>query len=179
MLCSAISFDFFSFFLSLLFYCSGQPAKNAWKPRVESTGDPVRDRENQQKEIDQHKKEEKDKDAAWSNRTGGDGWTTSSKSALASGRDDVAGSSPPGSGWVKPSTRTQGESTANSSWFRSKGTDRVGVEPPPPMGPQTPVFNSGPLKKKVPTVVGQADKVEKWSRGRVAEPAAPAAGKTD
>jgi hypothetical protein len=165
--------------VSSICHCSGQPAKNAWKPRVESTGDPVRDRENQQKEIDQHKKEEKDKDSAWSNRTGGDGWTTSSKSALASGRDDVAGSSPPGSGWVKPSTRTQGESTANSSWFRSKGTDRVGVEPPPPMGPQTPVFNSGPLKKKVPTVGGQADKVEKWSRGRVAEPAAPPAGKTD
>jgi hypothetical protein len=168
----------FSYFIQFYIYgSSGQPAKNAWKPRVESTGDPVRDRENQQKEIDQHKKEEKDKDSAWSNRTGGDGWTTSSKSALASGRDDVAGSSPPGSGWVKPSTRTQGESTAN--WFRSKGTDRVGVEPPPPMGPQTPVFNSGPLKKKVPTVGGQADKVDKWTRGRVAEPSAAPAGKTD
>lgn len=160
---------------------SGQPAKTAWKGRVESTGDPVRDRENQQKEADQHKKEEKEKEGAWSSRTGGDGWTTSSKSALASGRDDVAASSPPGGGWTKPSARAQGDSTAASSWFRSKGTDRPGVEPAPVAGPQTPVFSAGAMKKKVPPVTGQADKVDVWSRGRafVAETAAPAPGKTD
>ena len=145
---------------------------------MESTGDPVRDRENQQKEVEQHKKEEKEKDTAWSNR-GGEGWTTSSKSALASGRDDVAASSPPGAGWVKPTSRTQGESTAASLWFRSKGgAERTGgAEPVAPAGPQTPVFHSGVVKKKAPAVVGQADKDDKWSRGRPfgAEAAAPPA----
>lgn len=154
---------------------NGQTAKTAWKPRVESTGDPVRDRENQQKEAEQHKKEEKEKDSAWSNR-GGEGWTTSSKSALASGRDDVAASSPPGAGWVKPTSRSQGESTAASLWFRSKGgAERAGgAEPVVPAGPQTPVFHSGVVKKKAPAVVGQADKVDVWSRGRafIAETAA-------
>ena len=48
----------------------------------------------------------------------------------------------------------------------------------PVAGPQTPVFHSGVAKKKVPAVVGQADKVDVWSRGRLPEPAV-AASKTD
>ena len=143
-----------------------QPAKTAWKPRIESTGDPVRDRENQQKEHDQGKKDDKEKDNAWSQRSG-DGWTTSSKSALASGRDDAAGSSPPGNGW----------GAKTSSWQRKvTGAERGSSEIPPAAGPQTPVFHSGVAKKKVPAVVGQADKVDVWSRGRafVPEPTATA-----
>lgn len=135
----------------------------------------MRDKENQQKEQDQLKKEEKDKDNNWSSR-GGDGWTTSSKSALASGRDDAAASSPPGNGWVKPSTRVQGEGTGTgtNSWHRkAAGSDRGSSEVTPAVGLQTPVFHSGVAKKKVPAVVGQADKVDVWCRGRafVPEPA--------
>eukprot|EP00596_Hydrurales_sp_CCMP1899_P005670 CAMPEP_0119035216 /NCGR_PEP_ID=MMETSP1177-20130426/2160_1 /TAXON_ID=2985 /ORGANISM="Ochromonas sp, Strain CCMP1899" /LENGTH=436 /DNA_ID=CAMNT_0006993197 /DNA_START=108 /DNA_END=1415 /DNA_ORIENTATION=+ len=158
---------------------STQP-KTAWKTnRVESTGDPVRDRENQLKEQEQAKKDA-EKESSWGSRrapaaateevrSSGEGWTSTGRSALASGRDnEPVAPAPPG--WVKPASRVGGgdATTGTSSWFRSKGTDRNGgVEPipVPPTGLQTPVFHSGvsALKKKTPVVTtGQADKVDVW-----------------
>jgi hypothetical protein len=148
-----------------------------------SKGDPVRDKENLAKELEQHKKDqekESTRESSWGTRrapteevrTSGEGWTSSSKSALASGRDDVAASSPPGQGWKSSTTR---ENTGTSSWSRLNGKDR-GAEPVAIPGPQIPSFHSGKsaTTKKAPAPPGNADKVDVWSRGKAftAEPAA-------